>query len=106
MGKQKKESCQLEKENGYQGFIKGLDEYLNEYRDDSEFVDSFCSARDKYNKAVNLYPKKDSDNKQKKELLESALEEAKKCSGIDDGYSQWINPDGLITSIEQEINKL
>lgn len=106
MEEQQKESRQLEKENDYQGFIKGLDKYLNEYRDDSEFVDLFCSARDKYNKTVNSYPQKDSEKKQKKELLEKALEEAKKCLGIDDIYSQWINPKGLITAIEQEISKL
>lgn len=104
MEKQQKETRQLE--NDYQGFIKGLDEYLNDYRNDSAFVDSFCSARDKYNKAVNSYPKNDTGKTQKRELLEKALKEAKKCLDIDDDYSQWINPNGLITAIEQEISKL
>ena len=92
--------------NDQHGFFEGLKDYLESHRAKSTFLDSFCSACDKYTKAVNSYPIDDKGRDEKKELLKEALVEAQKSLEIKDQFSQSIIPNGLIASIEQEISKL
>lgn len=93
-------------ENDFQSFFEGLNEYLKSQKAESTFLDSFCSACDKYTKAVNSYPKDDTEKNKKRELLEGALKDAESCRDIHDRFSQSINPNGLIMVIKNEISEL
>lgn len=93
-------------ENDFQSFFEGLNDYLKSQKTESAFLDSFCSACDKYTKAVNSYPKNDTEKDKKRELLEGALKDAESCLDNHDQFSQSINPNGLIMEIKKEISKL
>lgn len=93
----------------YRSFYADPNGFMKTHRGESDFLDSFCSARDTYLEAVNPPSQINNVNnwmEKKKELLQKALEEANKCIKIHDDYSRLINPQGLINGIEQALESL
>ena len=93
----------------YPSFYADPNGFMETHRGESDFLDSFCSARDKYLEAVNPSFQINNVNngmEQKKELLQKALEEARNCIELHDDYSHLINPKGLIDGIEQALGSL
>ena len=56
-----------------------------------------------YKKAIN--PKDEKEKENAKNMLKNALEKAKGCREINDAFSHWVNPEGLIEIIEQTLQK-
>lgn len=90
----------------YPSFYANPNSFMEAHKGESEFLDSFCSARDKYLKAVVPSFQINNGMDQKKELLQKALEEARKCVEIHDDFSHLINPKGLIDGIEEALEFL
>lgn len=90
----------------YPSFYTDPNSFMEAHKEESGFLDSFCSARDKYLEAINPSFLINNGMEQKKELLQKALKEARKSAEIHDGYSHLINPKGLIDGIEEALESL
>ena len=87
----------------YSKFLDFVGSYKQNHQGESDFLDSYCSAIDDFKTAIN--PKDEKEKENAKSLLKNALEKAKKCREINDAFSHWINPEGLIEAIEQALQK-
>ncbi len=84
-------------------FLDFVENYKQNHQGESQFLDSYCSAIDDYKIAIN--PKNEKQKENAKNMLKNALEKAKGCREINDAFSHWVNPEGLIEIIEQTLQK-